>query len=299
MPSRPLPPPPAPPRPTSAAGPGGRTHSDSRAGARRSGGPSVARLPYQPPYNFPALLHFLQPRAVAGLETITLESYQRHQPGLQIKVENGSQALHADIVTTNTKATVSKLRRYFDLDADSQAIDQHLAQSPLLKPILQRHQGIRIPGCWDGFELAIRAILGQQVTVKGATTLMNRLVTHWGPPDPAKLADAPVESIGLPSKRAETIRALARAILQGRLELNPSRPVERTIADIQTIPGLGPWTAHYIAMRAHHAEDAFPASDLGLLKAAGVTKPKQLEQLAEPWRPYRAYAAFYLWRSLA
>jgi 3-methyladenine DNA glycosylase/8-oxoguanine DNA glycosylase len=261
--------------------------------ARQRGDPQrVVELPYQPPYHHAALLRFLEPRAVTSLETVTPTSYERHNAAA-ITIDNG--IIQAKL---HPPTTTAKLRRFLDLDADSVTIDQHLAKSPLLRPIVKAHPGIRIPGCWDGFELAIRAILGQQVTVKGATTLMNRLVTQWGAPNPATLADAPVETIGLPSKRAETIRTIARAVAAGDLPLDHTLPPNEIIDRICALPGLGPWTANYIAMRALHAEDAFPASDLGLLKAAGVAKPKDLERLAEPWRPYRAYAAFLLWHSL-
>ena len=258
----------------------------------------MTTLPFRSPYNFAALLAFLGPRAVSGLEVVTASAYQRTQPGFSVEVTGGKRALSARIEAEDAAAVAGKLRRCFDLDADSRKIDAHLAKSPLLAPLVAAHPGIRIPGCWDGFELAVRAILGQQVTVKGATTLMNRLVTRWGVPNAAKLADAPVEEIGLPLKRAETIRVVARAVAGGTLSLDGTVSACESIERMCALPGLGPWTAHYIAMRAVHAEDAFPASDLGLMKAAGVSTPKQLERLAEPWRPYRAYAAFYLWRGL-
>ena len=155
-----------------------------------------------------------------------------------------------------------------------------------------------MPGCWDPFELIIRAILGQQVTVKGASTLMNRLVDQFGRPSAAVLADAAVEKIGLPGKRAETIRGVARAVASGELPLDGSIPVEEAIERMVALPGLGPWTANYVAMRALGAPDAFPASDIGLLKASGCGSARELERAAEAWRPWRSYAAFYLWNHL-
>ncbi|HYL34869.1 MAG TPA: 3-methyladenine DNA glycosylase 2, partial [Bryobacteraceae bacterium] len=160
------------------------------------------------------------------------------------------------------------------------------------------HPGLRLPGCWDAFELAVRAILGQQVTVKGATTLTGRLVERFGAPRADVLADADLAGIGLPKARAESIRAFARAVSDGQIRFDASVAAPEFVARLCELPGIGAWTANYIAMRALGDPDAFPASDLGLLKAAGASSPRRLEQIAEAWRPWRSYAALYLWESL-
>ncbi|HEY6389804.1 MAG TPA: hypothetical protein VIX89_00925, partial [Bryobacteraceae bacterium] len=145
---------------------------------------------------------------------------------------------------------------------------------------------------------SVRAMLGQQVTVKGATTLAGRLVARFGPPKAEILADADLASIGLPKARAESMRGFARAVCDGRIRFDGAASSQETIGRMCELPGVGPWTANYIAMRALGDPDAFPASDLGLLKAAGVSSARRLEKLAEEWRPWRSYAAMYLWESL-
>jgi AraC family transcriptional regulator of adaptative response / DNA-3-methyladenine glycosylase II len=189
-----------------------------------------------------------------------------------------------------------------DLDADPAAVAAVLAGDPALAPLIEARPGLRVPGAWDGFELAVRAILGQQVSVRGATTLTGRLAERYGKslaepeagllsvfPRPEALADAQVEAIGMPAARAETIRRLARAVASDRLSLSPTAPFAETRACLLEIPGIGPWTAEYVAMRALRDPDAFPASDLWL-RRAGAT-----ERRAESWRPWRAYAAVHLW----
>jgi 3-methyladenine DNA glycosylase/8-oxoguanine DNA glycosylase len=141
-------------------------------------------------------------------------------------------------------------------------------------------------------------MLGQQVTVKGASTLAGRLVERFGAPDAAILADADLAVIGLPKARAETMRGFARAVCDRRIRFDGAVPSQEMIGRMCELPGIGPWTANYIAMRALGDPDAFPASDLGLLKAARITSPRKLEKLAERWRPWRSYAAMYLWESL-
>lgn len=257
-------------------------------------------LPYRPPYHWTAIIGFLGPRAITTCETITPESYRREEPEFSLEVhhDEAAQALRARIATNDTRllrGIVDRLRRFWDLAADGATIADDLERSPLLHPMVKRYRGIRVPGCWDPFELMIRAILGQQVTVKGATTLMNRLVEQFGRPSASVLADARVEQIGLPGKRADTIRAVGRAVADGVLPLDGSIPPTEAIERMVALPGLGPWTANYVAMRALGAPDAFPASDLGLLKAAGANSARELERTAEAWRPWRSYAAFYLW----
>jgi AraC family transcriptional regulator of adaptative response / DNA-3-methyladenine glycosylase II len=215
---------------------------------------------------------------------------------------------------------VERLRRLFDLEADPAAIDERLAADPLLAPALAAHPGLRVPGARDGFELAVRAILGQQVSVRGATTLAGRLVERFGSPfsggangsdgagatldrlfpRPERLARARLETIGLPRARAGAIRALARAVSSGDLALDGSADPDETRAALQALPGVGPWTAAYVAMRALREPDAFPSEDLGLRRAlagtAGLPSPRALCERAEAWRPWRAYGALHLWQ---
>jgi len=167
--------------------------------------------------------------------------------------------------------------------------------------------GLRVPGCWDGFELGVRAILGQQVTVKGATTLAGRLVKAFGRPAstdnglthyfprPEVLAEVQVESIGLPAARGEAIRAFARAVRDGQIKFEGIVEIEEFLKRLCEIPGIGKWTAQYVAMRALGEPDAFPTGDLGLVKALGLGVARELELRSQAWRPWRAYAAMYLW----
>jgi 3-methyladenine DNA glycosylase/8-oxoguanine DNA glycosylase len=193
---------------------------------------------------------------------------------------------------------VEQIRFFFDLRANSSEIAAHLRKSPALRGIVPRSGGLRLPGCWDPFELAVRAILGQQVTVRGASTLAARLIEQFGPPGADTLADADLTGIGLPRARAESLRSLARAVCDGSLHLDGSAAAAEVIERLSALPGIGAWTANYIAMRALGDPDSFPASDLGLLKAAGASSPRCLEAMAEAWRPWRSYAALYLWESL-
>jgi len=219
---------------------------------------------------------------------------------------------------------LGRVRRLFDLDANPRIIEEQLARDTRLKSIVRRQAGLRVPGAFDGFELALRAVLGQQVSVKAASTLFGRCVAAFGEPVPGGFAlgepvNTPHEQLasfaptagriasanpgelsglGLTKKRAETIRSLARAVAGGELKLEPGVDVDETMRMLQALPGIGAWTAHYIAMRALGYPDAFPHADLGLMKALALRKPTDMLAAAEPWRPWRAYAAHHLWASL-
>jgi DNA-3-methyladenine glycosylase II len=208
------------------------------------------------------------------------------------------------------------MRRVFDLGADPEGIADHLGQDRLLAPAVQRFPGLRVPGAWEGFEVAVRAILGQQVSVKAASTLAGRLVRAFGNPlqepdpgglnylfpAPAALASANFAGFGLPTQRSEAIRALSIAVREGEVDLTAQAGLEALVERLASLPGIGPWTAHYIALRLGEP-DAFPAGDLGLLRAAGqnggsLAKSELLNQ-ADNWRPWRSYAAIYLWKTYA
>jgi AraC family transcriptional regulator of adaptative response / DNA-3-methyladenine glycosylase II len=170
----------------------------------------------------------------------------------------------------------------------------------MLAELVARQPGVRVPGAFDGFEVAVRAVLGQQVSVAGATTLAGRLIAAFGGfPSPAALADSNLQGVGLTRARAAALRALARAVAEGAVRLEPGADS----AALLELPGIGPWTAAYIAMRAFRDPDAIPLSDLGLRRAlerlGADTRPGVLAARAEGWRPYRAYAAMHLWTSLS
>lgn len=210
----------------------------------------------------------------------------------------------------------SRTRRLFDLDRNPRAIGGALSADRLLGPLVRSIPGLRVPGAWNGFELAIRAILGQQVTVRGATTLCGRLVEDYGRknengfyfPTPEILARARFTRIGIPRARAEALRALAGACSSGEINLEGDADPAETVAALLRLRGIGAWTAQYLAMRALGDRNAFPSTDLGLLRAAGfllardrnapAARPAELRRMAESWRPWRAYAAMYLWNSL-
>ena len=257
------------------------------------------KLNYRPPYDWGAFVHFVSRRAIAGLEVVSEDCYRRN--GISVRHNSRENCLVARIDSENVsrlRPAVEQIRFFFDLRANSGEIAAHLRRSPALRGIVPRSGGLRLPGCWDPFELAVRAVLGQQVTVRGASTLAARLVEQFGPPTADKLADADLTGIGLPKARAESLRSLARAVCDGSLRLDGSAAASEVIERLCTLPGIGSWTANYIAMRALGDPDAFPSSDLGLLKAAGASSPRRLEAMAEAWRPWRSYAALYLWESL-
>jgi 3-methyladenine DNA glycosylase/8-oxoguanine DNA glycosylase len=209
---------------------------------------------------------------------------------------------------------VERATRLFDLGADPVHINSHLARSPVLRPLVRRRPGLRVPGAWDPFEMVVRAIIGQQVSVAGATTIMGRIIERCGRPvdglgaglthlfpTPTDLADADLDSIGAPGARIETLQRMARAVADGTIALDGAVPLDDLLERLCAIRGIGAWTANYIAMRALGEPDAFPSGDLGLRKAAGNGTPVSgaaLDALSEPWRPWRAYAAMHLWAGL-
>ncbi len=209
-------------------------------------------------------------------------------------------------------AVMPRVKRLFDLDAHPQAVMALLARDATLAAVVRRLPGLRVPGAFDGFELAVRAVLGQQVSVKAATTMAGRWVGAFGTPidtpfpdlirtvptavDMAVTRPEAIAALGIIGSRARSIVALAQAVADGRVEFG-SADVDGQIGALLRLPGIGSWTAHYIAMRALHWPDAFPGTDLMLLRAAKVDA-KELLARSEAWRPWRAYATHYLWQSL-
>lgn len=274
------------------------------------------RLRFRPPYNWNAMLGFLGPRAIPGVESVDSGVYRRsisvhRQRGFfEVSLDVAQNALIVRVCIGDSRALfaiIERVRMMFDLNADWSTVARALRADPALAPRIEASPGLRVPGCWDGFELAIRAILGQQVSVKGATTLSGRLVRAFGQPFPAPgslthlfptaevLAKADCRTIGIPGARAETIQALARAVSNGKINFEGIVDSEEFLLRLCEVPGIGRWTAQYIAMRALGEPDAFPSGDLGLLRALGISNGRELENRAESWRPWRAYAAMYLW----
>lgn len=195
-------------------------------------------------------------------------------------------------MTVSNAALVPLARRLFDLDADAEAIVGHLAKDPGLRKMLSSQPPPRVPGCWDPLELAVRAILGQQISVRGAATLAARIVAQFGGrfPTAAELASADLTAIGLTKSRIASLRALGAAVADGQVRFDPSMELGEAVEQFKTVRGIGDWTAHYIAMRALKNPDAFLAGDLFLRRAF----PDILRR-AERWKPYRAYAAIVIW----
>lgn len=278
------------------------------------------RLPYKPPLAWEAMLRFLAPRAIPGVEAVDLEraTYRRtivigEAPAV-IEVHdapgNDHLVLRAHLPSFDGLVhLVAQVRRQFDLDADPGVIDAHLARDPTLRPMVRRHRGLRVPGSHDPLELGVRAILGQQVTVTGATRLAGALVEHYGAPVPGvealglthtfppagRLVAAPLEGLGIPAARAGAIRAFVAA----EVPFDGGLALDDLVAALTDLPGVGPWTAQYVAMRAAGERDAFPAGDVGLRRALGNASATATEAAAERWRPWRAYGAMHCWASLA
>jgi AraC family transcriptional regulator of adaptative response / DNA-3-methyladenine glycosylase II len=292
----------------------------------------VLRLGYRPPYDFDALLDFLRGRSLPGVERVDEHSYMRvfgtaDAPGwLRLSAwPRGSRQSEEHALKLELQAAqpaqllpvVTRLRRMFDLDAEPQAIAATLGASDVLKPLLYKRPGLRLPGGWDGFEIAVRAVLGQQVSVAAARTLATRIVQRYGEPlaappapglerlfpTPEQLVDADLREIGVTTARAATIRGVAQALLDGRIDFRAEQPLDEFVARWIALPGIGEWTAHYMAMRALSHPDAFPAADLILRRAATSDatplSTKALTLLADAWRPWRAYAVMHLWRGSA
>ncbi len=275
------------------------------------------RLHFRPPYHWQGMLDFLSARATPGVEMVEAGIYRRtisvkgFDGCFEVSLDEGRDALLVRIELADPHSlffVVERIRAMFDLNADWAAIVRRLKSDAALAESVKADPGLRVPGCWNGFELATRAILGQQITVKGATAMAGRIVSTFGKPfsgpsglthlfpPPEVLANAKFAEIGLTGARAETIRSLARAVSSGKLKFEGIVDSDAFLERLCEIPGIGKWTAQYVAMRALGEPDAFPSSDLGLLRALDLDSPRELEQRAEAWRPWRAYAAMYLWR---
>jgi AraC family transcriptional regulator of adaptative response / DNA-3-methyladenine glycosylase II len=272
------------------------------------------------------MLAFLKARAIPGVELVESNSYKRSIAfGRSSGVVTASPANNNRVDVTvrfpdiaALPSIIARVRRVFDLAADPEMIGAHLAQDSALAPLVKARPGLRVPGAWDGFELAMRAICGQQITVVAATRLLGKLVSAHGKPldaairdeeglthffpSPGAIAAADPASFAMPGARARALVALAQAISADPMIFSRGASLEQAIAKLRSLPGIGEWTAQYIAMRELREPDAFPAADVGLLRAMADgdgrrPSPEQLLARAESWRPWRAYAALHLWAS--
>ncbi len=285
--------------------------------------PLTVRLPYRRPFGWSSALRFHADRATPGIESVSDGCYRRT---LALGDTQGLVEVREDKMPGFLSLTlygvepgrlfevIATARDVFDVDAPVAEIAAVLSEDPLLGKLLDGHPGIRVPGAWDGFELTVRAILGQQISVKAATTLAGRIAVRYGEPlrspytgglthlfpTPAVLCRARFNDIGLVKSRAETLRRVAQAVRDGDIDFDPIQDVGMFHERLTAIRGIGDWTAQYVAMRVLKYPDALPASDLGLLKALDPpnrVSPAALLERAERWRPWRAYAVMLLWNS--
>jgi AraC family transcriptional regulator, regulatory protein of adaptative response / DNA-3-methyladenine glycosylase II len=304
--------------------PGALRHKTSSS--RTSPGAGVTlRLRYRPPYDWDSMLDYLRARAIPGTELVENGRYLRtvEIEGSTGSVEVAHLPQHQSLSVTirfpdvrSLPAIVTRVRRLFDLGADIETIDAHLSRDPQLAPLVAQRPGLRAPGGWDGFELAVRAILGQQVSVAAGRRLAEQLVATYGDPvsqeyvsdqklthvfpTAKRIASAHTITVGMPRARQSSLEALAKAAVADPNLFRPLGTVEETIARLRKLRGVGEWTAQYIALRAFREPDAFPAADIGLLRGAAIIDGKEsnstsLLTRAESWRPWRAYAAQHLW----
>jgi AraC family transcriptional regulator of adaptative response / DNA-3-methyladenine glycosylase II len=282
------------------------------------------RLAYRSPFAAEPLFRFLGDRAIPGVETFDGATLRR-----SIRLHDGSAAvirltprvarphvtLRVDLDDpTDVRSAADAARRLLDLDADPIAIDDVLGKDPALRPLVRARPGVRLPGAVDGFELAARAVLGQQVSVRAARTMAGRLVAVAGTgmpseermdgithlfPSAIQVASASLDGLGLTGRRAATLRHLSERVAGGDLDLSGSGDREVVVDGLLAIPGVGPWTAAYVSMRALRDLDGFPATDLGIragMAELGLpTTPSAILARAERWRPWRGYAAMHLW----
>lgn len=283
----------------------------------------IIRLPYQAPWDWQQFHDHFALRSLAGVECLSPRRYAR---SVRVGEDSGwfsvepvddcaELELRLHLPAAHAEALTARVRKMFDLDSNPAHVAEHLGDDDILGPLLLQAPGLRLPTAFDPFEQAVRAIVGQQVTVKAAVTIVGRLVQRLGEtlpgevegqptrlfPTPEALAEADLAGIGMPGKRVETLQRFSAACASGALELHVDDGAEDLVKRLCALPGIGPWTAEYVALRAFGDPDAFPAADLGLLKspvwgATGISA-RELQRRAEAWRPWRAYAAVYLWHA--
>jgi AraC family transcriptional regulator of adaptative response / DNA-3-methyladenine glycosylase II len=265
------------------------------------------------------MLAFLAERATPGVEAVDPRGYRRTISSngchgyFEVSPDEGRDSVSVRVQIADPRSLyliIERIRTMFDLNADWAAIGQSLGADPALASRIRAEPGLRVPGCWNGFELTIRAVLDQKMTSKGATALVGRIAMSYGArfsgaddlthlfPTPEVLADAELAGLGLTGERAETIRALARAVCDGAIGFERVVDSDALVAKLREIPGVGCRTARYVAMRALGEPDAFPTGDADLRRALGLRTSGELEKRAEAWRPWRSYASMYLWSTV-
>ena len=284
---------------------------------------STLQLGYRPPYDWQAMLKFLAARTIREVEFVSADTYARtinlggHTGWIKVSNAAAKNALLVEFTHSLTPvlpALLGRLRHMFDLTARPDLIAEHLRQDVTLRKSVTQHPGLRVPGAFDGFEMAVRAILGQQITVQAATKIACRYAEAFGEkietpfpeltrlsPTVTKVTRASVDeiaSLGIIRTRSACILAMAEAIRSGALQLEPGANPQTTIAQLVTLPGIGPWTAHYIAMRALRWPDAFPKEDIAVRNNLGGVTAKQAEEMSQPWRPWRSYAVIHVWNGV-
>ncbi len=292
-----------------------------RATGRQADGLQV-QLEFRPPLAWTNLLAYLRLRAIPGVELVDATHYRRTvcigaaSGWIEVSMHTSGTALNLEIspsLSMQIGALIARVKHLFDLGSAPAAVSELLQQDSLLRPTVERIPGLRVAGAFEGFELAVRTVLGQQISVKGASTVSGRWAAAFGrpivtpyrelnrlaprPEDMADRSEDHLAALGMVGARARCLIGLAKAVADRRLNLSLASDVEQQMDTLMSLPGIGPWTANYIAMRALHWPDAFPAGDLMLMRAANL-KEKPLKRHSEAWRPWRAYAAHYLWQSL-
>lgn len=300
--------------------------ADSRSGGTRSAtGPLALRLTYRDPIDWPHLAGYFETRRIPGVEAVENGAYHRVIEAddktniLTVRMAKDGIRIELDRAAGRDLMNVcNRVRNQFDLDANPERVEEVLAEDPFLAASIQAHPGMRVPGAYDPFELMLRAIVGQQISVKGTTTILGRIVEAHGEPleprlardglthkapGPETLVDANLDGLGMNGAKIRTIHASARAVVDGAIPLDGSASFDELNEAMVAVPGIGPWTAGYISMRAFRNPDAFLPTDLGVKHALAELVPskreKEIEARAERWRPWRAYALLHLWRSLA
>ncbi|MEV7012424.1 AlkA N-terminal domain-containing protein [Streptosporangium sp. NPDC051022] len=288
--------------------PGELRATAGRAGGTVADGSLTLRLHRREPYDSVTLLRFLRSRAIPGLEEVGETTYRRAVPGGTIALTPvpGHVRLEVNLDDTRHLArVVARCRRLLDLDADPDSIAVAFGETSLA-PLVAARPGLRVPGAWDGFEVAVRAVVGQQISVAGARTILGRITARAGRPTggeglshlfptAGELLEADLDGLGLTGRRVTTLRALARGVADGDIDLDGAQEPSHTVTRLLEVPGIGPWTASYIALRALRDPDAWPEGDLGLRRVMACLGIP--DDHIERWRPWRAYAALHLWSS--
>ncbi|MEO6865128.1 MAG: AlkA N-terminal domain-containing protein [Gemmatimonadaceae bacterium] len=300
---------------------GGAASAMGAVSAPTSIGTFTLQLAYRPPFDWTGILGFLHARTLKGVERVDDDTYFRtmrlgnHTGWIRVWNAPTKRTLLVELTHSLTPvlpALLGRLRNVFDLSARPEVITSQLLRDPLLAEAVAQNPGMRVPGAFDGFELAVRAILGQQISVKAATTLAGRYISAFGDrvdtphaalthlaPTPSRVANLRVDdiaSLGIIQSRARSIIALASEVASERLVLDAGADPESTMKQLVDLPGIGKWTAHYIAMRALRWPDAFPKEDIVLRKRLGGVTAARAEELSQAWRPWRSYATLHLWQ---